>query len=89
MLSLREFATACYLIQRAREGRRMPAVLPQGYHFDQPMPDQRAAIAAARIAEAQAALAQNSAGVNVPAWRFDPGMPKGMVAQGMLSSWGQ
>eukprot|EP00897_Mesotaenium_endlicherianum_P004787 jgi/Mesen1/4336/ME000022S03623 len=74
MLSLREFCTSLYLIDRVKEGRQLPPTLPAGIHFDEPAPDPRAQIAAQRIAQAQAALAQNAAGVNVPTWRLDPGM---------------
>eukprot|EP00850_Spirogloea_muscicola_P014874 SM000110S18881 [mRNA] locus=s110:56750:62622:- [translate_table: standard] len=74
MLSLREFCTALYLMERFREGRPIPSVLPLGIHFDQPAQDPRAAIAAARIAQAQQALMQNAAGYNVPSWQNTPGM---------------
>jgi epidermal growth factor receptor substrate 15 len=40
MLSLREFCTALYLMERYREGRPLPAVLPNSIVFDLPSPGQ-------------------------------------------------
>lgn len=40
MLSLREFCTALYLMERYREGRPPPAVLPNSIMFDLPTPGQ-------------------------------------------------
>ncbi|KAL2649255.1 hypothetical protein R1flu_017383 [Riccia fluitans] len=34
MLSLREFCTALYLMERYREGRPLPPVLPTGFHYE-------------------------------------------------------
>ncbi|KAJ7554602.1 hypothetical protein O6H91_05G000500 [Diphasiastrum complanatum] len=70
MLSLREFCTALFLMERHREGRPLPAVLPAGFHFEDQVRMQ--SVSAARIAEAQAAVAQHSAGLNVPAWQQNP-----------------
>ncbi|KAG0605340.1 hypothetical protein M758_9G050500 [Ceratodon purpureus] len=36
MLSVREFCTALYLMERFREGRPLPASLPPGIHLDDP-----------------------------------------------------
>ncbi|CAI5961671.1 unnamed protein product [Closterium sp. NIES-65] len=72
-LTLREFCTASYLIERYKSGRKLPPTLPKGFHVDEPVQDQRTAIAAKRLAEAQAALTQHSQGVNVPTWQRDPG----------------
>lgn len=36
MLSVREFCTALYLMERFREGRPMPPILPPGIHLDDP-----------------------------------------------------
>lgn len=36
MLSLREFCIALYLLERYREGRTLPTVLPSNILFDQP-----------------------------------------------------
>jgi epidermal growth factor receptor substrate 15 len=36
MLSVREFCTALYLMERFREGRPLPPSLPPGIHFDDP-----------------------------------------------------
>ncbi|CAI5492608.1 unnamed protein product, partial [Closterium sp. Naga37s-1] len=73
-LTLREFCTASYLIERYKSGRKLPPTLPRGFHVDEPVQDQRTAIAAKRLAEAQAALTQHSQGVNVPTWQRDPGV---------------
>ena len=35
MLSLREFCIALYLMERYREGRPLPAVLPNNLRFDE------------------------------------------------------
>lgn len=40
MLSLREFCTALYLMERYREGRPLPAVLPESIKVDLPNPSQ-------------------------------------------------
>lgn len=67
MLSLREFCTALYLMERHREGRMLPATIPTaGIYFDE------SGVQALRIAEAHVAVAQNSAGFNVPAWQQNP-----------------
>lgn len=34
MLSMREFCTALYLMERYREGRTLPSALPPGIHLD-------------------------------------------------------
>ena len=86
-LSLREFCTASYLIERYKSGRKLPTTLPKGFHVDQPVSDTRLAIAAARLAEAQAALAQNTAGVNVPAWQNDPGEGQRVPGCCLLHTW--
>ncbi|GAQ85027.1 hypothetical protein KFL_002180020 [Klebsormidium nitens] len=57
MLSVREFCTALYLMEKSREGRPLPPVLPTGIHIDEPPLDPRAQIAAQQIAAAQAAIA--------------------------------
>lgn len=36
MLSVREFCTALYLMERFRQGRPLPPVLPPGIHLDDP-----------------------------------------------------
>jgi len=36
MLSVREFCTALYLMERFREGRPPPPILPPGIHLDDP-----------------------------------------------------
>lgn len=66
MLSMREFCTALYLMERYREGRTLPAAVPPGVYFDE------SGVQALRIAEAQVAVAQHSAGYNVPAWQQNP-----------------
>eukprot|EP00249_Psilotum_nudum_P020764 c27837_g1_i1 orf=197-3274(+) len=65
-LSLQEFCTALYLMERFREGRTLPAVLPSGVLLDE------SAVAALRVVEAQAIVAQHSAGINVPVWQQNP-----------------
>ena len=74
MLNLREFCTTLYFIDRIREGRELPPQVPPGIHFDDPQgtlspEEQRAQIAATRLAEAQAAVAKNHQ--SAP-WRLDP-----------------
>lgn len=36
MMSVREFCTAVYLMERFREGRSLPSKLPPGIHLDDP-----------------------------------------------------
>lgn len=71
-LSHREFCSAMYLMDRFKEGRPLPQSLPTGIHFDEAGSSAPPTnIAAFRIAEAQEAVARNSA----PAvWRLDPEM---------------
>ncbi|KAG9442569.1 hypothetical protein H6P81_018423 [Aristolochia fimbriata] len=65
MLSLREFCTALYLMERYREGRPLPEVLPDSVKFDQLLP-----------ISTQAAPAYGGT-----AWRPNPGFPQqGMSA---------
>ncbi|XP_068640018.1 uncharacterized protein [Aristolochia californica] len=65
MLSLREFCTALYLMERFREGRPLPVVLPDSVKFDQLLP-----------IPTQAAPAYGGT-----AWRPSPGFPQpGMSA---------
>eukprot|EP00250_Pteridium_aquilinum_P014854 c22237_g1_i1 orf=56-3061(+) len=71
MLSLREFCVALYLMERHREGRTLPAAIPAAFYFDE------TGVQALRISEAQVAVAQNSAGYNLPAWRQNPGVLQG------------
>ncbi|KAL2650183.1 hypothetical protein R1flu_018311 [Riccia fluitans] len=71
-LSLREFCTALYLMERFREGRPLPPILPPGIHLDEPSP--QSSVAAARIEQARSSMAQHSAGYNVPSWQQNPGM---------------
>lgn len=78
MLSLREFCTALYLLERFREGR--PLVLPPGFHVDDAPADEWQSIAASRIAEAEAAMKEHSAGYNVPIWTQVPGLLQPPVA---------
>ncbi|XP_024536277.1 epidermal growth factor receptor substrate 15-like [Selaginella moellendorffii] len=68
MLSFREFSTALYLMERLREGRPLPPVLPAGFHFDDGTPQ-------SHLAAAQ--------GYNQPSWQRNarPGMPPGLVPQ--------
>lgn len=68
MLSLREFCLALYLMERHREGRALPAAISPAFYFDE------SGVQALRISEAQVAVAQNSAGHNVPAWQHNPGV---------------
>lgn len=68
MLSLREFCLALYLMERHREGHALPASIAAAFYFDE------SGVQALRISEAQVALAQNSAGHNVPAWQQNPGV---------------
>ncbi|XP_068646855.1 uncharacterized protein [Aristolochia californica] len=65
MLSLREFCTALYLMERYREGRPLPEVLPDSVKFDPLLP-----------VSTQAAPAYGGT-----AWRPSPGFPQpGMSA---------
>ncbi|KAG6549724.1 hypothetical protein Mapa_008704 [Marchantia paleacea] len=82
-LSLREFCTALYLMERFREGRPLPPVLPTGFHFDEP--PQQTSVAASRIEQARSSMAQHTAGFNVPSWQQNPGMlqPTGPGPAGM------
>ncbi|GBG88324.1 hypothetical protein CBR_g46891 [Chara braunii] len=68
MLSYKEFCIALYLVERTREGRPLPAVLPSGIHAEDSPLHPRRQIAAARIAAAQQAVTQSAAGFNVAKW---------------------
>ncbi|BFI25676.1 epidermal growth factor receptor substrate 15 [Marchantia polymorpha subsp. ruderalis] len=74
MLSLREFCTALYLMERFREGRPLPPVLPTGFHYDDRQPEAWSNVAASRIEQARATISQHSAGYNVPSWQQNPGI---------------
>ncbi|KAL3701908.1 hypothetical protein R1sor_019930 [Riccia sorocarpa] len=82
-LSLREFCTALYLMERFREGRPLPPILPPGIHLDEP--PQQSSVAARRIEQARSSVAHHSAGNNVPSWQQNPGMlqPTGSGPGGM------
>ena len=41
MLSVREFCTAVYLLEKYTEGRPLPSTLPTGIHLDEPPPSAR------------------------------------------------
>lgn len=71
MLSLREFCVALFLMERHREGQTLPRALPAIFNFDE------SGVQALRMAEAQVAVAQNSAGYKVPAWQQNPSVPAG------------
>ncbi|KAG6548689.1 hypothetical protein Mapa_009844 [Marchantia paleacea] len=74
MLSLREFCTALYLMERFREGRPLPPVLPTGFHYDDRQPDAWSNVAASRTEQARATISHHSAGYNVPTWQQNPGI---------------
>ncbi|KAH9305243.1 hypothetical protein KI387_009647, partial [Taxus chinensis] len=64
MLSLKEFCIALYLMERYREGRSLPSVLPSGIQVDEAMksvPDVKTS-------------AQRSAGFNGMPWQPNPGL---------------
>ncbi|KAK1410531.1 hypothetical protein QVD17_37068 [Tagetes erecta] len=72
MLSLREFCIALYLIERHREGRPLPRVLPAGFLYEgTPLP----------------ASGQPPAAYGAPLWRSEPGVQQGhrIIAQGHVS----
>lgn len=64
MLSLREFCTALYLMERFREGRSLPAVLPNSLRFDETF----------SLATSQPSTAQPSTAYGGPVWQPRPGI---------------
>ncbi|KAJ7534410.1 hypothetical protein O6H91_13G093300 [Diphasiastrum complanatum] len=78
MLSFPEFCTALYLMERYREGKTLPSVLPVGIYLEDDL--QWQPNSSTRLAEAQTAVAQHSAGYNVSAWQQNPIAP-GLVSQ--------
>ncbi|KAJ0703618.1 putative EH domain, EF-hand domain, EF-hand domain pair, EF-Hand 1, calcium-binding protein [Helianthus annuus] len=72
MLSLKEFCIALYLMERYREGRPLPRVLPAGVIFDvTPLPQS----------------GQPPATYGAPVWKSEPGVQLGhrVIAQGQVS----
>ncbi|XP_008812780.2 epidermal growth factor receptor substrate 15-like isoform X2 [Phoenix dactylifera] len=61
MLSLREFCVALYLMERYREGRPLPAVLPDTLRYDETL---------------LRATSQPSSSYGGPAWQPNPGLPQ-------------
>ncbi|KAK9062094.1 hypothetical protein SSX86_019279 [Deinandra increscens subsp. villosa] len=72
MLSLKEFCIAIYLMERYREGRPLPRVLPAGLIFEGTLLPPSGQLPAA---------------YGAPGWRSDPGFQQGhrMTAQGQVS----
>eukprot|EP01018_Ginkgo_biloba_P030108 Gb_27596 [translate_table: standard] len=70
MLSLREFCAALYLMERYREGRPLPSVLPSGSQFDE---------AIQPVAEVQTAT-QRPAGFNGVPWQHNPGLQQRTIS---------
>ncbi|KAG1359502.1 putative epidermal growth factor receptor substrate 15-like 1 [Cocos nucifera] len=69
MLSLREFCTALYLMERYREGRSLPTVLPISLRSDE----------AFSLTTAQPSTAQPSTAYGGPVWQPRPGLsPQGV-----------
>lgn len=64
MLSLREFCTALYLMERYREGRPLPAVLPNNLRFDQML----------------ASTGQPSTTYNSSVWQQNPGISQQVIS---------
>jgi hypothetical protein len=64
MLSLREFCTALYFMERFREGRALPSTLPAGIHPDG---SQVSAVA----------VPQGPGGQSAAVWRHIPGLESG------------
>ncbi|GBG76552.1 hypothetical protein CBR_g22300 [Chara braunii] len=90
MLSHKEFCIALYLVERTREGRPLPPVLPSGIHAEDSPLHPRRQIAAARIAAAQQAVAQSAAGFNVAKWSQggEASMLTGTAGTGMPAATG-
>ncbi|XP_038976399.1 epidermal growth factor receptor substrate 15-like [Phoenix dactylifera] len=61
MLSLREFCIALFLMERYREGRPLPAVLPNSLRYDEALLH---------------ATSQPSSSYGGPAWQPNPGLPQ-------------
>jgi len=59
MLSLREFCIALYLMERYREGRPLPALLPNNLRFDETLLQ---------------ATGQPSTAYGSPSWQMSPGI---------------
>ncbi|XP_008812401.2 actin cytoskeleton-regulatory complex protein PAN1-like isoform X2 [Phoenix dactylifera] len=69
MLSLREFCTALYLMERYREGCSLPAVLPNSLRFDETF----------SLTTVQPSTAQPSTAYGGPLWQPRPGLsPQGV-----------
>ena len=64
MLSLREFCTALYFMERFREGRALPSTLPAGIHPD-----------GSRVSAV--AVPQGPGGQSAAVWRHIPGLESG------------
>ncbi|KAJ7557180.1 hypothetical protein O6H91_05G115200 [Diphasiastrum complanatum] len=73
MLSLREFCTALYLMERHREGRPLPTVLPAGFNFEDNGHWQ--SIDASRVAQSQTTMTQKSANIMFPSQQLS-GFPQ-------------
>lgn len=76
MLSLREFCTALYFMERFREGRALPSTLPAGIHPE----DLQGPVGAA---------ARGPGGQSTPVWRHIPGLviSDALVGGAMLWRW--
>lgn len=61
MLSLREFCTALYFMERFREGRALPSTAPAGIHPD-------------HLQGAPGSAVQGPAGQDPSVWRHTPGV---------------
>uniref|UniRef100_A0A7I4ANT8 Uncharacterized protein n=1 Tax=Physcomitrium patens TaxID=3218 RepID=A0A7I4ANT8_PHYPA len=67
MLSLREFCTALYFMERFREGRTLPPTLPPGIHPD-------------NLQVPAELVPEGSTGQTTPIWRHIPGAPQPAVS---------
>ncbi|KAL3702512.1 hypothetical protein R1sor_020534 [Riccia sorocarpa] len=70
MLSLREFCTALYLMERYREGRPLPPVLPTGLQYDDRPADTW------QNAATRPSFSAPTANYNIPSWQQTSGFPQ-------------
>ncbi|XP_024366464.1 uncharacterized protein [Physcomitrium patens] len=81
MLSLREFCTALYFMERFREGRVLPSTLPSGIHPDNlhvpvaSIPQGPAVPRGPGVSEGSL-VQQGSGAQSAPIWRHIPGAPQ-------------
>lgn len=71
MLSMREFCTALYLMERYREGRPLPPVLPPGIFADDKQPETYPPGAATQ--QGRGPPPHDQPRYNVPTWQQNPG----------------